>query len=601
MPVTSNINFKVFRFLALIFIAAFVCPVASQSATLPYLEQPENIVDRSLTESLSLLNKGKTEEALEIISVYIDKNPDSAPAHEILGIALTRLGKLKEGRKAFETAIALDTNQSTAYTKLASIHIALGNQAQAKEYLLKALEINPNARQAHQRLGTIYEGEGNVEEAIYHYEQGLIGTNKHYLGTKLNLGFLYNQTGLPQKTILLLSDWEGNTKASPLVHMALANAFLRTGNSDKAASEYKIVIDRDPENQQAFMGLGAAERNLKNIEAAFAAFNKALEIDENSSTAHFQIANLYAEQQQHDKAMDHYLAAFKTSKNPELLEPNLARAYVAVGEIESAIDIYSDRVRRSSATFEDFENLGSLYQGNNDFSSAEAVFEEATKVYPDRPEGYFRLGSVYGLQTNYQEALSVYTSALQKFPEDTYLLKGASIASLRLGDRKSAISYSQKNVDLHPEISGNKFFLATLHDDAGNKDQAAAIYQEIIGRNENHAFAKNNLAVILAEKGDLETALSLAMSAADLAGNNADVLHTLGWVQLEKKLYDNAVSTLEQAKELRPSSAVIRFDLARSYLAIGQKEEAKLQLEAALELPGKFEDREEAEALLATL
>ncbi len=566
-----------------------------------YTTSPLPTSDPVLTEALDLINKGDPKSSLEIVNVYIQNNPNSAIAYEIRGIAYAKLGNLNKGKASLQTAISLNPKQATAYVKLADISLFEGNVANAKELLRTAISHDPKLSRAHQRLGVIFEEERKIEQAINHYEQGLIGVPNNYLGVRLNLAFLYNRVSKPQFAVSLLEPWSEDKKSNLLVHRALGNAFLALNKSQRAIMSYNAAIALDPKDTLLLIGLGAAYKQAENNEAAITTYREAIEVDSASSTAYFQLSLLLTDSKEYDEALMNLKLASQHSSSPRNLEPYLSRAYANTGQMEEAADIFKGRLDVSEPSLLDFTGLGMTYQQFSEFDKAEEVFKKQIAAFSTSVEGYYRLGSLYGLQQKYTEAAATYDRGLETSPDNIVLLKGNSLSNLRLGNRNHAIRLAEKIVSLVPESARDNFFLATLYEGDRQFEKAITIYREIILKAPNHAFSMNNLAVLLVETGDEDEALQLAKKAVELASGNGIVQHTLGRVLYSHKKYKEAIDTLEHASKLLPNKPVIRYDLARSYRAIGQIDRAKSELRAALDMPTPFADSDDAKALLEKL
>jgi Flp pilus assembly protein TadD len=92
----------------------------------------------------------------------------------------------------------------------------------------------------------------------------------------------------------------------------------------------------------------------------------------------------------------------------------------------------------------------------------------------------------------------------------------------------------------------------------------------------------NNLAFLLAKRGDLDTALVYARRARLGAPEMAEVMDTLGYVYTAKRLTNLAVQTLVDAVEKAPENLTFREHLAD---ALDQREDgsaAMKSLQAAL-------------------
>jgi Flp pilus assembly protein TadD len=122
----------------------------------------------------------------------------------------------------------------------------------------------------------------------------------------------------------------------------------------------------------------------------------------------------------------------------------------------------------------------------------------------------------------------------------------------------------------------------------------------LVNRFAGHAGARNDLAWILAEKGEeLDWALTLAEDAHRM-DPSPDVLDTLGWVHFRRGEISAAVGVLEQAVEARADSPSIRYRLGVALNKAGDPERAREMLEEAI-AAGSFPEAADARRELAQL
>jgi len=174
----------------------------------PHVGEPYDTLiphnDKELNQALQLVRAGEMDAAIKVADRYLKTHPDSANANEIMGVALAKQGKLEEGVRCFQRAIEINPRQNSAITKLGDVYLVQQNVALAKAQFLRAISVDPGDRRAHQRLGLIYLDEGDTRQAIEHLEKGLIGTPPDYLGIKIDLANLYNQSREFEKSVRLL-------------------------------------------------------------------------------------------------------------------------------------------------------------------------------------------------------------------------------------------------------------------------------------------------------------------------------------------------------------------------------------------------------------
>ena len=146
-------------------------------------------------------------------------------------------------------------------------------------------------------------------------------------------------------------------------------------------------------------------------------------------------------------------------------------------------------------------------------------------------------------------------------------------------------SYLYKKLILNDITNNNLLFLyAICIDKMGKWDQAKAILLTIIESDVNDTYARNYVSYNLAlKKQNLDLALILIKKAISIDSYNGFFLDTLGWVQYQRNNYPSALFYLEKAVTLEPNSSEIMHHLADCYLMLGRFNEAKYELNKAIQ------------------
>ena len=95
---------------------------------------------------------------------------------------------------------------------------------------------------------------------------------------------------------------------------------------------------------------------------------------------------------------------------------------------------------------------------------------------------------------------------------------------------------------------------------------------------ERDARPRNNLAELLASRGDVDGALAVAQEAYRLDETDPYVMDTLGALYLRKGLADRALSLLEEAHTKAPDLSEATLHLAMAYRDTGRTDEARALL-----------------------
>jgi tetratricopeptide (TPR) repeat protein len=218
------------------------------------------------------------------------------------------------------------------------------------------------------------------------------------------------------------------------------------------------------------------------------------------------------------------------------------------------------------------------------------------------------LGETYFRSKDLAHATEIFKKAEVVDPGSWVAPRDLAQVRLAADDTSGAIASYQTALKIAPTEPQVVTELASLYEKAGRVDEAMACYETLYKRGSGEGdnarqLAANNLAMLLVTyKGDrasLDRASSLTAGFA--TSGNASFLDTMGWVRFKRKEYREAVISLERAADRSPDSKVIRYHLGMAQLQLGERGNARANLESALTGAGNFAGSEEARSALAAL
>lgn len=585
--------------LTLLPVAAMALPIATEEFSQQEIKLTPK--QRVLQDALAALRRGKYDDAIRKAEAALADDATLAPAHEIIGAALTLQGDLDGGLMHLRMALKIDPDQSSAHTKIGDIYLAQEDLKAAKKEFLSAIRLNPKDRYAHQRLGIIYDRENDTAKAIEHYEQGLRGTPPGYLGIKVDLGRLYNQTGVFQETVDLLADLIPAESKNTTAHIVLGTAYLGLNRTEDAIREFRLARKLEPDTERAALSLGIAYRQSGDLRRSEEELKEVVRLRPKWSTGYFQLGETYAALKDFGNAETNYRTAEKYSPNPLFIKKRRAQLYLEQKATQKAIALYKEIIQSGNADVNTFELLGTAYQLTGEMDLAEKTFLEMKQKFPDNPFCNYRLGIYYGFTRQYDKAVAELQTALAKAPKDSLVLKALSTVYSRMGDNENAIQTARQLVEVQPGNAEALFLLAALHQDNGELEKAEEIYGSVLEQNPKHALALNNLADLLARREKLDQAEIKARQAVELAPDNGMILDTYGWILYRKGDLKQANHMLMQAEQKMPGHPTILYHLGVVANELGEKERARQYLERALHRSDDFKYRKAAEQLLESL
>jgi tetratricopeptide (TPR) repeat protein len=183
------------------------------------------------------------------------------------------------------------------------------------------------------------------------------------------------------------------------------------------------------------------------VDAAIAAFSKALALDDRSIVVHEGLAAAYFLKKDYENAAEHF-------KKVTLLDPrqskalvNLGAVYNRMGDFNKAVTILRKAVQKDKNSGEGHYNLGLAYRGLNQQAMAVSAYKEAVRVSPEMAAAHQNLANVYVDMGNFQQAIMHYLKALEINPEFERARRGLEAAQDMSNQAKKSVSPFGRLVD----------------------------------------------------------------------------------------------------------------------------------------------------------
>jgi tetratricopeptide (TPR) repeat protein len=205
----------------------------------------------------TLLNQGRTGEAIRQYQETIRLNPDIADAHDNLGTAFSNQGQTDQAISQFQEAIRLKPDGAEAYFNLGNALINKGQTDEAISQFQEAIRLKPDFGLAHDNLGVALFNKGQTGEAIKQYQEA-IRFNPDNALAHYNLGIALGREGQIdeansqfQEAIRLKPDYAE-------AHNYLGIGLLNQGQTDEAISQFQEAIHLKPDYADAQSNLAKA-------------------------------------------------------------------------------------------------------------------------------------------------------------------------------------------------------------------------------------------------------------------------------------------------------------------------------------------------------
>ena len=267
-----------------------------------------------------------------------------------------------------------------------------------------------------------------------------------------------------------------------------------------------------------------------------------------------------------------------------------ARAYQSFtqGRFQEAEELFRQLYLQDPQDLRGVAGLTESYISENRADEAVKLLQQEAAKYPGQRELAKMLGNVYVRTEQYDLAIALFQGLLDSSPkpppeETAGLLFRLGEAYRRKGDLNAAIPAFRAAAAANPKETSPLLALALILDGTGRGEQAVPVYEQILKLQPDNAVALNNLAYIVAQKGDdPDRALDLAERAAQAHKDSPDIQDTLGWAYLKKNRPDEARAVFQALIEKEPQNPTFHYHLGMALLQTGDRDGAIQELKTAL-------------------
>ncbi|RMG86456.1 MAG: tetratricopeptide repeat protein [Bacteroidetes bacterium] len=241
-------------------------------------------------------------------------------------------------------------------------------------------------------------------------------------------------------------------------HTFLRVAFLLItlpllGQTDNRMTQEEVDL------QQVFIE-GTREKILERYDKAIPFFEQVLARDPDNAAAAFELAQVYAAEDDAEKALKY--ARHAAEKEP------------------------------GNVWYQLF--LADLYQNQNADDKAAEIFEKLVEANPDNDSFYFRWAYFLVRSNQVEKALKVYDRLEKKTGINEELTRRKHTLYLGMGDYKKAARELEKLIEAFPQKTAYRHLLAAFYEQIGDNARAKDVYRQILKMDPDDARATLALA-----------------------------------------------------------------------------------------------------------
>ena len=543
--------------------------------TRKFVETHKTNKDGRILHAQLAFQLGDTETAFDALNVLMEMDPWNFQARLLLTNVRARQGRLDLAEQQLRYLYGKYPDSVRALLPLAEVLMRARRSPESREFLNLVLAKDPKDVRARMLMVDGYLQERKLDSAQ-----------------------------------LMLDAWqESDPEQAQNVQIRKARLYSLAGRLDEAKAALAPYLERNEKNLQALSELAIIHAKTGNYDSAVTIYRIMGEISPKARMASESMSYyLFLKGDNPAKGLEALKTMQITDKRPALL-PLLVAAYLAIGQDNKADNVIAeqpDSLKKSLSDFRagllaDKEFIGQwaliTYFGVNKQDAAVfAAVEDFYKRWPkQRMAIEMRTGQLSAVG-RFTEAAKV-LATLEK-PDLTQRVAFLQLLS-NSGQMDKAKAEAEKLAADFPKLKGVNVILADYWM-RKDKAKAAAHYEKELEVNPGNTVALNNLAW---EYGINQASLEKAGPYLDKlkAAKNLDprILDTIGWILAVNGKGAEGERYVRNALDLVPDYPPFQYHLAYILKKSGKADEARKLLESALASKAPFEERAEAQKLLA--
>ena len=462
--------------------------------------------------------------------------------------------------------------------------------AQAVEEYKLALNADPSSRYLQDGLAELYFNIGRIREAVT-AAQDQIKKNPDDLRAHTLLGKVYlrslNDMQGPQATEMLqlaIAEYETLARLKPKdveTHLLLGQLYGINHDSVKAEAQFKIAQTLDGNSEEAVLNMARLYTEEGQPEKA-ATVLAAIPADDRSSRVSAALGAAYDGQKKYKKAAECYRAALDDEPDSTEIQHALAAALLNDNQLQPALEIYQQIVKADSNDAESQIKVSEIQRRQGHYDQALVTLDKA-KGLP---------GNADNLELEFNEA--VLYDSLGKYDDAVATLQQVLSQTAHL-DRK----YSD------PEKSNRAIFLDRLgivYNEQNKTADAVNTYKQMIDLGNDYVI-RGYQGEIDAYQGAHEYKESVAAAAAlaKLYPNDRSVQLMYAYQLAETGQPDQGLDLANKQLNNSAADKDTQIAIANIDLRLHRSADAMAHLDKADALASKPEDHETIDLLRATV
>jgi tetratricopeptide (TPR) repeat protein len=414
-----------------------------------------------------------------------------------------------------------------------------------------------------------------------------------------NLGLIYAKNEDCATAIPIVKKGIEKCKKKEDLYLLLANCLNKEGQYEQSLPYYNKAIELDPQSSLAYYNRGYAWFELKKNPEARKDFYQALYLREETGEGEFDLADTYfymgtayQNEEQNDSALVYLNLALGENKywtyysNKGTVLNDLQRYSEALTTLDEGITLFPD-------TADLYYARSNTYLGLKDYEKQARDLDKILSLDANHVNALINKAVYLEKQNKITDALRYYRKAVRLAPErfEPY----ANMANIYKDDelkQDSADHYYQKALKLAPDNAGIHFNYGNYFRKRSSRDAAIREYRQCLKMDPTITKAYNNLAALYFEKKQDSIAGKILLEGLAVNPDDENLNSNMLRYCFEHKQYDAAIGYATKVIQVNKHDINAIFKRGMSKQILGMHQDAIYDYQDCLTQLDKDEQRQ---------
>lgn len=339
---------------------------------------------------------------------------------------------------------------------------------------------------------------------------------------------------------------------------------LRERRLSEAEQKFSRILEEQPENSYALVGMGDAARKRKDARRAITYYRRCLETEPANGFALFGLADAYRSQRNYADAVEIWERYLNHDDTNVTVLTRVADGYRKLHDKARSRELYLRVMEIEPDNPYALIGLGHLHYDHGEYEQALECWIRMMTISGARVDirVLTSIGNCYRKLKQFGEGVPYFEHALEMEPDNFYALFGLADCHRGMHDAERSLEYWQQILRNDPD---NRVILTRAADayrSLGELDRAVACYEHALTVGDD-LFARLGLAIVERLRGEPYEAISALEELTANNPHNGRVAVELAQTYDHTDDRDSAIATLERFVEVDPDNGYVNGLLER--------------------------------------